>query len=619
MQTGQSPRDRRLLIARRLAITLLATICTYVAFLGIAPFLISSSLVRSSMERAVSQWTGHRAVIAGMPQITFWPEPRITLLDISISKETEGEQRLIGRVEELSAEFGLLDAIGGNPVFHDFKFVRPRLFITRNEAGHLDWTNEGLLSTAIRAAEAREGNRQTLRPDLDAHIGSLTVEDGSVEISDIATGRLFELTGIAADLTWPRLSEDLRANARVEIAGEELRLDIASPQPLLLLGGQNAQARVNLRSQVFNATYEGAANLVNGYFLSGSLDLNVADIPTVISWTGATVPEMKPLKEGKLQANLTTVGDSLRFGDLKFSLNDIAANGIVELSQSDGLKPQVSGTLAFGKLDIGALLAAFSLHLPLAAGTETPQTDGLLNILDLDLTLSARNAVLGPFAMEEVAASVLTREGKAKLDIADSRFEGGRLTGHLDSTGSGFENGGNLMISVRDTDLQGIARRLQLEGPIPAARGSLDLTMHSKRPLWATRLGDIDGSIRLRTTEGTLSGIDLVGIKSLAGKRAYFRLSEAGDDDTAFTQIDMAAKFAAGAAEVEKAELLTKTDKLTFSGLIPYASNSLALLGQMEPVSTDSEPAAADPLRFFIGGSWPDPILSPILALPEQP
>lgn len=611
-------RDRWLHLARKTGLVALLAGATYLALVAVAPYLISSTVVRSSMEQAVSTWTGHDATIEGTPQIAFWPEPRITLADVTISKMVDGQRRIMGRVERLSAEFGFLSALRGSPVFHDFTFYRPQLFVTRDMRGRLDWANEGLLSAAVRGVAPRDGDRQTLGEEFDAPVGSVTVEDGTVEVIDQVTGRRLKLDDISADVSWPRLSDEMKGIALLNVGGHDLRLDINTRQPLLLLGGQSARTRVAVRSDAVSGSFDGIANLLDGYSFSGALELSAADIPALIGWTGVELPEMRPLKAGSLKAQLTTVADNLRLSDLSFTFNDISATGILELSRPKDAKPRISGTLAFDQLDIGALFGAFSLHLPTSNDTESQTPDGLLAALDFDLTLSARQAALQPFVLEDVAASVLTRGGKAKFDIADSRFEGGRLTGHFDGSGRGFEDGGNLMISARDADLQSMARRLSLKGPVPDARGTLDLTIHSARPLWSTRLQDIDGTFRLRAGQGTIAGLDLPGIRSLSGERAYFRLSEAGDDGLAFNQLEIATKFGAGSAEIDKAELLTANEKLSLTGIIPYASNSLALAGEIAPTSSEAAPAANEALRFFIGGSWPDPILSPILMPPEK-
>ncbi|SMC84448.1 AsmA-like C-terminal region-containing protein [Rhizobium sp. RU36D] len=616
-QPDRSRRSRSLPLARKLGFVTLALVFLYLVLVSIAPFLISSSLVRNSMESAVARWTGHAVSIAGVPEITFWPEPRVTLSQVSISRKIEGAPQVIGRIERLSARFGLYDAVLGQPVFRDFSFLKPEVFITRGADGRLDWSNQGLLSAAVRGVDTGDGDRQSLNAELDARVGKITVQDGTVEIAD-ANGRRLRLSGLSAEISWPRLSEELKGVVRAEMAGHAVSIDLSTRQPLLLLGGRSASTRATITADVASATFEGLANLADGYFLSGALQIDVSDIPALIGWTGAQLPEMDLLKQGSLQAQLTTIGDSLRFGDLKFALNDISGSGILELSRTKGGKPRIGGTLAFDRMDIGALLGAFSLHLPASGEGLGDKGHGLLDDFDFDLTLSARQAALQPFVLEDVAASVLNRNGKASFDIADSRFEGGRLTGHLDGSGAGFEEGGNLRISAKDADLQSIAKRLQLTGPLPDSRGSIELLMHSPKPLWATRLGDIGGSFQLRTSEGSLSDIDLSGIRNLAGERAYFRLSDAGDGEIDFKTLEILAKFANGTAEIEQAELITDSQRLSLSGVIPYASNSLALLGQLSPVDATATGSDSQPLRFFIGGSWPDPILSSILAPPEK-
>lgn len=607
-------RDRAywMMMARRFAVAAVAVLSVYVAFIGIAPFLISNTMVRSSMEQAVAQWTGHDVDIEETPEIQFWPEPRITLSKVTISKRGEGAPEVIARIDKLSATFGFYDALAGEPVFHDFRFQRPEIFVDRDESGTLDWSSEGLLSAAVRAVQPREGDGQILDKGLDARIGTVTVEEGLVRLDDRRSGRTFTFGGISADISWPRLSDEIKAYLIVRVGGTDIRVDVASRQPLMLLAGRSAITVASFRSEPLTGRFQGLANIAGGYFLSGSLELNSADLPALASWTGIRLPDVKPLKKGSLRAELTTVGSNLRLGDLNFTLNDVSATGILEVARPGESKPKLSGTLAFDKLDIGALLGALSLHLPSVAPTAGADGSELLSVMDFDLSLSAGEAALNPFMLKDVAASFLTRGGRASFDIADSVFEDGRLTGHLDGIGDGFDDGGNLRISAKNVDLESIAKRLGIEGPMPRARGALELTLNSQFPFWATRVKDLKGSLRLRAGAGRLPTASLAEIVKIARDRAYFRLNDAGNDGIDFSRIDITAKFAEGAAEIEQAELETATEKLSLSGVIPYASNSLALSGRLAPIASPPD-APVDPLRFFIGGSWPDPIISPIL------
>jgi AsmA protein len=59
-------------------------------------------------------------------------------------------------------------------------------------------------------------------------------------------------------------------------------------------------------------------------------------------------------------------------------------------------------------------------------------------------------------------------------------------------------------------------------------------------------------------------------------------------------------------------------ETLTLSGVITYQSNGLALSGSLD--STDPAKAAELPLLpFFIGGSWPNPVISPVPLLGATP
>ncbi len=576
-----------------------------------APYLISSSVVRSAMERAVAQWTGHRATIKGTPELQFWPEPRITLADVTISKDSEGGTKMLGHVGQLSAEFGLYDAIRGRPVFRNFRFHRPEIFIDRAPDGRLDWASEGMLSAAVQGVQALGADRQSLAADLDARIGTVTVDDGIVVLRDEATDKRFAIDGISADITWPRLSAELTAYLILRLGDRDIRLDVSSTQPLLLFAGQDARARATLQAQALTGSFDGVANLANGYFLSGPIELASTDMPALIAWSGAALPGTEALKQASLQATLTKLGSGLRFEDLRVALNDIHATGIMEMTPPTAGKPRISGTFAFDQLDIGALLGAFSLHLPFAQTAGDPATNGLLQWLDFDLSLSAEQAQLQPFTLQKVAASILASDGQAKFDIADSLFEGGQLTGQMVGSRKGFEGGGKLQISARDVDLANVIRQLNLAGPLPSARGSLDLSLQSTKPLWATGLEDISGTFQLHADAGSLLAVDADAIRRLAAEHPYFRLSEAGTGTFDFNSIDLTSRFDAGAADITRATLIGTSETLSMTGIVPYASNSLALSATLAPNDAAGLPGLL-PLRFFIGGSWPDPILSPV-------
>jgi AsmA protein len=124
----------------------------------------------------------------------------------------------------------------------------------------------------------------------------------------------------------------------------------------------------------------------------------------------------------------------------------------------------------------------------------------------------------------------------------------------------------------------------------------------------------MSGSLTISSDSGELANFDASGLRRLAADRAYFQLSAAGSGSFDYRTLDMAVRFADGSAEVERARIVGEDETLVLSGIIPYSRQALALTGEL--LDTEAEQRTAPPLRFFIGGSWNDPVISPI---PGQP
>lgn len=583
-------------------VVVVAALSVYLVSRLAAPYLVSSSLVRSAMERAVAEWTGHTVRIDGTPEISFFPEPRITLNAVRISKPTAEGEKVLAEIERLSASFGLLDAVRGAPEFREFRLGRPRVFVERDEQGRLDWASEGRLSSAVKSVRPREGGHQTLEAAADAEVGSVTVEEGSIAIHDQTSRRTFVVDGILADVSWPRLSSALTAYVTLRIGGREARLDLSTPQPLLFFGGREASIAVAWNSPILTASFDGRASLAGDDLISGSLKASIADVRSLTALSGVHLPGIETARTAGVSAELIKTGRELRFDQLELTVDDAHATGILELSPPERGRRRLSGTLAFDRIDVTRLLDAFSQK---DTSGEAP-----VRQLDFDLSLSAGEARLAPFMIENIAASLLATHDKIQFDIADGVFSSGRLQARLDGAGPSFAGGGTLQLSLADADLPDLAERLALKGPLPSGRGSLDVTLKADRPIWAADSSGIDGTVRFAASAGALRGIDTVALRRLAGEKPFFHLSEALGADLPFDTLAFSAHLSSGSATIDEARLEGPSEDLQLSGIIPYASQGLALSATLSPPTATGEPPAK-PLRFFIGGSWPDPVMSP--------
>ncbi|MGK6314051.1 AsmA family protein [Neorhizobium sp. DT-125] len=587
---------------RGLLIGILVALVLFALYQIVAPFLISSAVVRESMERAVAQWTGHDVTIEGTPDIRFWPEPRITLKEITIRKQADGSERMLGRVSRLSASFDLFEALLGRPEFEDFHLTDPEIYVLRDASGRLDWANDGLLSRAVREAKA-DGGGQSLSADDDARMGDVKISNGTLEVSDVASGRVTRFVAINGELHWPWLSRGLNIRADGEMNGRRLAIDISTSQPLLLLSGKSGNASGSVESDLLRGRFNGTANLAAHAFLSGDAELTIPDLSAAMAWSGVHFDGTERLKSLSLSARLTTNDEALRFENLSLSLNDARATGILDLVFPPNRLPRLTGTLAFDRMDFSGVLAAIAPR----SGDNAERRNGSRNRPELDLRLSAQQATLGPFQLAEAAMSVMNTAEQSRIDILDSDFETGRLTGRIATTKGGASGGIALHLSVQNADFGDIVKELGLAGPLPAARGSLELSLDTDRSLTTEAWRNAKGTIRFRTERGSLSGVNLAGIRQLATQKPYFPLSEAGGGNLEFDSIDISADLKGGSVDIREGKLVGPAETIALSGLVSYVNNSLALSASIQPPAEVT--GAAPPLMVFIGGSWPNPVI----------
>ena len=61
-----------------------------IALRAVAPYLVSSSVVRSAIASSITAWVGHEVSIDDVADIRFWPQPEITLTGIKVTRLASG-------------------------------------------------------------------------------------------------------------------------------------------------------------------------------------------------------------------------------------------------------------------------------------------------------------------------------------------------------------------------------------------------------------------------------------------------------------------------------------------------------------------------------------------------
>lgn len=594
---------------------------------GIAlPFAISTDLVRDRLERDISEWTGHEVELLEDPEIDFWPVPRISLNRISVSSRQYTDAKPIVFADEMTVDFSIWSALSGEPSFSNFVLVRPIFTVEKFADGTTSWNSEAGriaegMAISVKIAETSEDDAKP--GPVPAHrLGAVTVQNGTFAWVDQNAGVEEKVTAINGTIGWPRLDAGLRVDIRGIFRGEAVALNINSADPLLLLAKKSAQARISLASSPMTLTFDGMANLSDNPFFAGDLTMASPSMRQTLQWAGTEIKPGEAIGALSLDAEIQVQNGRAMLNDVILELEGNRGIGVLDVQNPEGGAPGISGTLAFNTLDVGSFLRAFT-PLP-QSGDEIAETidTSFLHQLTLDMRLSSQSATLGPLNLTSLAAAARIVEGRAVFDIGDAAAYGGRLSGRIMLAESGAQGGGEVKFSARDIDLAAALGALAIGGPLPQGVATLNLALSSRYPTWATGLRDLDGMFEISIADGSIPSFDIDQFRELAAKQRFFGLSGVADGSFAFSSAEFKASFANGLAEIGTGKIIGENALIDITGIIPYQRGGLALVGLLSDIppetaeetetSETAEPTTKA-IQFFVGGSWPTPVISPIL------
>ncbi|CAN7227309.1 AsmA family protein [Pararhizobium sp. LjRoot255] len=595
---------RRLLLSRMLAFLLVGALVLVMLFKVALPLFVSTASVKLNMERALSSWTGARASIAGDPDISFWPHPVLTLHAVTFEGGDTASPELLAKADAIAAGFDLLAALRGTPVFYDFRLLNPVFKIERRIDGSLNWRRAGWMADAIASASLKTKSSPRNTP-----IGDIEIENGTLELTDRITAGAYRVTDVSGSIQWPSPVAGISARLSALMNGERVEWSFVCDEPMMLLSGQNSAIQTSFAAAPLSFSFDGTGNASTHPVASGQLQLTANSLPTLIGWYRAATPLPPSTGTISMDTGVTMSAGTLKMDNLSLAVNGSSATGVLDVAWRQHHSPRIDGTLAFERLDLTSVLASFLPAHPASAATGTPDMSFLKQI-DLDVRLSAQEASYGAITLTDIAAGVITNKDRASLDIGDSTYFGGSLSGRIALAKDGAK-GGQLQFSLKNANLTPVAAGLGLRGPLPLGRGVVSVDLATTEPLQAMTMTSVSGEIHYSASDGALTGFNGPEFERLAGEGGFFNVSQAGDGSFAFATVEIIAKLRGGVAELTKADIRGEGRTLSLAGLIPYRNGSLALAGAFR-----SDDATVPPVRFFVGGSWPNAIISPLATIP---
>jgi AsmA protein len=620
-----------LITVRRTIWAAAAAVFAAVLLAAALPLIASTQIVRNRITQEMGAWSGYRVILGQAPEIRVWPNFHATLNDVTLAEwGTDGRSPVI-RAERVEIDLSAIAALRGEVAFSRVRIFRPTLYVQRYAADFYlpPAPSGGRIARSIQLARSTVKSNPG-KPDPAAlasdPFGTIEFSDGRIVTS--VGGKDRELiTGLSGNVSWPALNRAASLNATGIWRGENVTLNISSDQPLILFAGGNAPLNLGMKSAPLTVSFGGTANISEGAFIDGNVKFSSPSLRRVLEWSHANIPGKASIGSIAVSSKVSGNGQRLKFDHAEIALDGNPGIGALDVSLGSDI-PGVSGTLAFDSIDLHSFLAAFTPFASLEdASINAASQSGPVNI---DLRLSAVKATAGSVALANVAATAQVKQGLAVFDLSDASAFGGDLQAGIRIDRKPDGNHVELRFHATDMDGAQIAKAYGLGTLFPQATGSASLMLKGMGGDWQTVLDSGEGQISASFGAGTVPGIDLPAFIKRTKSAGFFPLSAVSKGTLAIDHLDLKANISGGVATLDKAEVKSGDQIISFAGLVPFVDRGLALSGTIYPApkpaaagKEDAKPKtdgaqpepAVDPrptAAFFVGGSWSAPYISPV-------
>lgn len=521
------------------------------ALLGLAlaaafqPWTLWDDGLRNGLAAQIQRSTG-LAMTGGRTVFSLLPRPRLKIEDVTIGDFVNG-MRI--EAQSLKGDIALTSLLAGHLVFQHAEFLAPKIVV---DADKFLPAGPGGLAAVIHAR---------FPPSQIAGLGSLSLTGGQARLTSARVGRDIVIDDMSLDIDWPMASAPLVAAGQGQWQGQHVTFGAWISQPAHVL--------------------QGGTSIVD--FHAGNPD-------GILGMRG-------DLTFGAHAVSLT--GLNLGVGGAEFE-------GALVLRDAEGTGT-LTGTLATNVLNLAPLVARLPRVLT-ADRQWSQQPFAALPALafDADLRLSAASVDLGTMKLADVALSILARNNRIEIDLADAKIFGGALKGRA---------GLSLPPGAADMKVSGTATGIDLAqfcAAIACQHGvsgqlalalSAQATGHSASDMAAT----LQGNLQASASQGDFAGRDFEQALRRMGKRPQDAPAGLRSGTTAFDSASASVSVLQGKAVLADGQVAGPATWLQLAGEMDIAGRSLALKGVAgQTGATGNGPL----LQFDLRGGWDKPILA---------
>ncbi len=573
------------------------TIFVIIAIFAI-PNLLSTAFVKQRIADQLSQVIGRTVAIDGSSSISIRPYLGVSYDNVIISDPGDVAGKPLVTIDELRAKLGLFAALIGDAELTEVEFIRPNFQLRIDQEGQRNWSlDKGYIGDHIANPDANK----TLK------LGTIKIEDGILELTDEAKRQSGELTAINGQISWPDSNSAANAQMSAVWHGEIMEFSTSIAEPVAWLRNGKSEISVKFASKPLNLTFDGTSDgAIDQY--DGTLALSTPSPKRLTDWIGWRLPAAQKIGGFSATGIASLQKYNLEFPDASVSLEKHRGMGRLQMSlQDDGLFA-VNGTLAFETI---ALPNLQDLLQSTPGTSEEPAKIDLsfLEGLALDVRLSSKIATGAPFEMNNLAAAVIVKDGRASFDIGRVETVGGTVSGSVNLQSQENSVAVSADIVANNTDLAELTQIYKETGVSLQGQGDVAIKLKSIGRNLDGLLLRLNGEGHIRGNEGSLTGLDLPELykNTIAGSDSVARVSSG---TTRYSAINLGYFIANGTAFMRDSYITSDVIGVTLKGRVDLVRSTLALRGRIN--STNNAAGDRTEVPFFVGGTAASPLFVPL-------
>ena len=582
---------------------LLATIIAILSIFAFANATLksrfSSESIKTKLESEFSSLTGSQVHINGPLEVSFFPEFQIRTTDILTPHQT-GPVSFSAPI--LEARLSIFQALTGIIAINEIHLDGAKILVNRTNARLTNAPHQLISAAVSKSTLSSSENSQTHDVSRFGYnsFGSILLTNSSLQILSV-NGKREEYSRINGTFSWVELKSSAIIDGSLMWHDEMIDVKVTIASPLTLLASGLSDVDFSFKSPSLNFQFQGRTNSALMRTANGRITAEIPSIERFMTWSRANIIAGEAIGPLTIDSKLTTDNGKMKFDSLILSLSGNEGTGALEVDPEQS-PPKISGTLAFGRVDLTSIAEAFSLN----PHGMVRQNFSFLNQLDLDLRISANAGIAGNLTINDPAGAIRITDGNADFDIGDGQFAGGNLKASLRLSGPEAFKTAHLNIG-----LLGFSQD-QLPGVspvIPTLGAPIDGFIDLEGPFSSLEAIFINGSgkFSIKSGVGMVRNFNSESFVSSLQSEKLFALPSLYSGITLLQSLTIDGTINDAVVIVDAGEMVLSDKRLVVAGALPFTSGGVAMNGV---ITNDNISSGPELIPFFLGGAWKEPYVT---------